>query len=506
MQQDIILKMEHITKKFPGVIALDDVSLELAKGEIHAIVGENGAGKSTLMKVLSGAYIADSGSIFVNGEQAKIHVPADSAALGVAIVYQEQNVFAYTSVCENICLSNMPIKRHIIDYKTIRKKTRELMAKYNITHIDINKQCAQLSVGQQQMVEILRATSQQLKILVLDEPTSALTEVETRILYQMMRILKSEGVSILYISHRLQEVFDICDRVTIMRDGQYIKTLNICDVTKDEIVTMMVGRDVAYNYGAHTSTAGDVVLKVEHLSSGKEVQDVSFSLHAGEILGVAGLEGSGRTEMLESIFGLRKKVQGNISIEGDVAKISSPIQAKAHQIAYLTKNRKKVGLFMRIGVGGNIVAGSFDKIAKHYVISYKKMQSYAKEYIDKFNIKTPDANKLVQGLSGGNQQKVLLAMWLIQSPNILLIDEPTRGIDVGTKEDIHKLIRDMAKSGAAVLMVSSDMQEILGASDRVLVMYNGKSSGILVGDDINENTIIRGMSGLNSEGNDYEEQ
>lgn len=497
MKHDIVLRMVEITKSFPGVVALDKVSIELKKGEIHAIMGENGAGKSTLMKVLSGAYKADSGEIYIDGEKIIINDPADASRYGIAIVYQEQNIFTKSSVSENIFVSELQNRGSLINYSEIKNKTKALMQKYNISHIDINKECGLLSVGQQQMVEILRAISQNIKILVLDEPTSALTEVETKILYNMINLLCSEGVTILYISHRLQEIFDICDRVTILRDGKYIKTFEVKDTTRDEIVKLMVGRDVVYNYGAHTSEVKDVVLKVNNLCHKNIVKDISFELHAGEVLGVAGLEGSGRTEMMECLFGLRSKNAGTIMVDGQEINMKSPLVAKRKGIAYITKDRKKVGLFMGLGIDANIISANLEKVAPKGLIEKRKISEYADEYIEKFDIKTPNRSKIVMGLSGGNQQKVLLAMWLIQQPRILLIDEPTRGIDVGTKEEIHKLIRKMAKDGAAVLMISSDMQELLGASDRVLVLHEGKSNGILEGEDINEVKIVRRMSGLN---------
>lgn len=497
MKQDIVLKMVDITKSFPGVLALDKVSIELKKGEIHAIMGENGAGKSTLMKVLSGAYKADGGEIYINGEKTVINNPADASRCGIAIVYQEQNIFSKSSVAENIFISELQNRGGIINYRDIKNKTKALMKKYNITHIDINKECGSLSVGQQQMVEILRAMSQNIKILVLDEPTSALTEIETKILYGMIKMLRSEGVAILYISHRLQEIFDICDRVTILRDGRYIQTFDVKDTSRDEVVKLMVGRDVVYNYGAHTSEVKDVVLKVTGLCCKQAVKDVSFELYAGEVLGVAGLEGSGRTEMMECLFGLRTKSSGIITVNGQEINIKNPRVAKQKGIAYITKDRKKVGLFMGLGIDANIISANLEKVAPNGLIKKNKISEYADEYIEKFDIKTPNRSKLVMGLSGGNQQKVLLAMWLIQQPKILLIDEPTRGIDVGTKEEIHKLIREMAKNGAAVLMISSDMQELLGASDRVLVLHEGNGNGILEGEDINEEKIVRCMSGLN---------
>lgn len=497
MQQEIILQMKNITKQFPGVLALDKVSIELKKGEIHAVMGENGAGKSTLMKVLSGAYIPDEGDIYINGEKAIIKKPIDATNQGISIVYQDQNIFSHSTVTENIFIKELPIKNKLIDYKTMKTKTKELMEKYNITHIDYKKNCSELSVGQQQMVEILRATSENVKILVLDEPTSALTEVETKILYEIMNLLKSEGVSIFYVSHRLQEIFDVCDRVTVLRDGKYIDTLKISETNKDEVVSLMVGRKVAYNYGANTSEIKDVILSVRNLSYGKFLKNIDFELHEGEILGVAGLEGSGRTEMIECIFGVKKKSGGEIFIKNSRVEITSPAIARRKGLAYITKDRKKVGLFMRVGVAENIVGPNLELVTTNNLIDKKKVIKHSDEYIKKFDIKTPNRDKLVMGLSGGNQQKVLLAMWLIKKPNILLINEPTRGIDVGTKEEIHKLIRNMAKTGAAVLIVSSDMQEIIGASDRLLVLHEGNSMGFLEGKDINEDKIIRRMSGMN---------
>jgi ABC-type sugar transport system ATPase subunit len=496
MRQDIILQMENISKTFPGVKALDEVSLKVAKGEVHAIMGENGAGKSTLIKVLAGAYKPDSGSIFIDGKKATIKKPADALDLGISVVYQEQNIFIHTPVTENIFINQIPLRGGLVDYKTLKRKTKELMEKYKISHININKNCGQLSVGQQQLVEILRVTSQNVKILVLDEPTSALTEVETKILYSIIEKLKAEGISVIYISHRIQEILDICDRVTIMRDGRYVDTKIVAKTNKEEIVSMMVGRQLAYNYGANSTKWGEMVLRVENMNLPGKIYDVSFDLHAGEVLGIAGLEGSGRTEILESIFGLRKKSTGYIYINGKKRNIKSPITAKQMGIAYITKERKRVGLFMRVDVAGNIIAASLDKMTKAKLLNHKKILDYSNEYVHKLDIKTPNLKKLVMGLSGGNQQKVLLAMWLIQNPQIMLIDEPTRGIDVGTKEEIHRLIRSMARQGTAVLMVSSDMPEILGASDRVLTMYEGRLTAVLQRSDINENMIIRKISGL----------
>jgi inositol transport system ATP-binding protein len=487
-----ILEMKSVCKSFPGVKALDEVNFSVRKGEIHALVGENGAGKSTLMKILSGAYHLDQGEIVINGKKVTINNARDANRLGVSIVYQELSNFPAMSVAENIFVGNYPKKSHgAIDYKELKSRTKKALDDYELVDLKPQIPVRQLSIGRQQVVEILKATSRNSRLLILDEPTSALTETETELLFDIMRRLKQNGVSIIYISHRLDEIFEICDRVTVLRDGCFIKSLIVKDTDKEEIVRYMVGREVAYNYGAHSTEPGDVLLEVQKLNFGQFVKDVSFELRSGEVLGVAGLEGAGRTELLECLFGVLKKDSGKILIDGKEVSIDSPIRAKQHGFAYITKERKKAGLFIGLSVNKNIASGNLRKFANHAFIDFTKAKENSSYYVERFSIKTPKLSTPVMSLSGGNQQKVLLASWFTSNPRILFVDEPTRGIDVGTKEQIHKLIRELAKEGVGIVMISSDLPEILGASDRVMVMYEGSVTGMLDNRDLSEETIVK---------------
>lgn len=487
-----ILEMKSVCKAFPGVKALDKVDFSVRKGEIHALVGENGAGKSTLMKIISGAYQLDEGEIFINGKKVIINNARDANRLGVSIVYQELSNFPAMSVAENIFVGNYPKKAHGgIDYRELKSRTKQALDDYELDDLTPQIPVRQLSIGRQQIVEILKATSRNSRLLILDEPTSALTETETELLFEMMGRLKQNGVSIIYISHRLDEIFEICDRVTILRDGCLIKTLIVEDTDKEEIVRYMVGRDVAYNYGAHTTELGDVLLEVQNLNYGPFVKDVSFELRSGEVLGVAGLEGAGRTELLECLFGVLTKDSGRILIDGKEVSIDNPIKAKQNGFAYITKERKTAGLFIGLSVNMNIASGNLRKFSNQSFIDFMEVRKNSNYYVERFSIKTPKLSTPVMSLSGGNQQKVLLASWFTSNPRILFVDEPTRGIDVGTKEQIHKLIRELAKEGVGIVMISSDLPEILGASDRVMVMYEGSVTGILDNRDLSEETIVK---------------
>lgn len=494
---EYILELRDITKQFPGVKALDRMCFRLKRGEIHALLGENGAGKSTLMKVLSGVYIPDDGEMILNGQPVKFHNPIEAEKAGVSIVHQELAVFGTSSVAENIFTTNAPrTKLGTIDYKTMYREVRELLDSYGFTDLDERRTMRLLSVGRQQLVEILRAVKKKAQLLILDEPTSALTEKETEVLMKIIRTLNAEGVSIIYISHRLEEVFDICDSATIMRDGQYITTLNVRDTNKDEIVKYMVGRDVVYQYGAGTSKIGAEMLRVENLCSGDAVKNVSFSVHEGEVLGLAGLEGAGRTEVLECLFGVRKVDSGKIFLRGKEVHIPNPGAAKQLGLAYMTKDRKSQGLFLRKSISDNMLAANVDRFTKKGFTQFNAAKEDAETYKELFEIKTPNVKKLVGQLSGGNQQKVLMSMWISRHPSLLLIDEPTRGIDVGTKESIHNLVRDYAKQGMAVIMVSSDMPELMGASDRIVAMYEGKITGEVQLEKITEQRIMKLTSGI----------
>ena len=495
--EDFVLQLQGITKEFPGVKALNKMKFDLRRGSIHALIGENGAGKSTLMKVLSGIYTPEEGTIILDGQEVKMHSPQDAEVKGVSIVHQELAVFGTTTVSENVFTTNPPKnKLGLIDYKKMHKEVRELLDTYGFTDVDETATLRNLSVGRQQLIEILRAVKKNAKVLILDEPTSALTEQETEVLFEIMRTLNNEGVSIIYISHRLEEIFQICDTVTIMRDGNYITTLDVKNTCKDELVTHMVGRDVVYQYGAGTSQIGDELLRLENLSYKKEVKGVNLTLHRGEVLGLAGLEGAGRTELMELIYGVKRPESGKMYLNGEEIVIHSPGDAKAHGIAYLTKDRKSQGLFLRKSVCENVLAANMDRFSKKGIVQPKGARKDAEEYKEKFEIKTPDVDKLVSQLSGGNQQKVLLSMWISRNPQLLLIDEPTRGIDVGTKETIHRLIRQFAKEGMGVIIVSSDMPELMGASDRIVAMYEGEISGELALNEITEQRIMALTSGM----------
>ncbi len=494
---EYILELKDITKQFPGVKALDRMNFQLKRGEVHALLGENGAGKSTLMKVLSGIYQPDEGQILLNGQSVHFANTIAAEKAGISIVHQELAVFNTSSVAENIFTTNPPkTKIGTIDYQTMYRNVRQLLDKYGFQDINEKRTMRALSVGRQQIVEILRAVKKNAKLLILDEPTSALTEKETEVLMQIIRTLKGQGVSIVYISHRLEEVFQICDSATIMRDGQYITTLDVAGTTKDELVRYMVGRDVVYQYGAGTSKHGKELLRVEHLTSGNAVKDVSFCVHEGEVLGLAGLEGAGRTELMECIFGVRKIDSGEIFMDGKSVKVTSAGAAKRLDMAYMTKDRKNKGLFLRKSIADNMLAANLDRFTKNGFTQFADARKSAAEYKEAFDVKTPNVDKKVGQLSGGNQQKVLMGMWVSRHPKLLMIDEPTRGIDVGTKESIHNLVRRYAKNGMAVIMSSSDMPELIGASDRIVALYEGEVTGELQLAQITEDRIMSLTSGI----------
>ncbi len=495
--EDYVLKMKDVTKEFPGVKALDSMCFNLKRGEIHALLGENGAGKSTLMNILSGVYLSNSGEIFLDGKKVEFRTPIESERVGISIVHQELAIFGTSTVGENVFTNNPP-KTHLglIDYKKMYSETRRLLDEYGFVDVTEKRIMRRLSVGRQQIVEILRAIKKNAKILILDEPTSALTEKETDILMKIMRTLNDQGVSIIYISHRLEEVFRICDRATIMRDGKYVTTLKVEQTDKQEMVRFMVGRDVVYQYGAGTTNISDELLRIENLCYKGYVKDVSLTLHAGDILGLAGLEGAGRTELLECLFGVHRPESGKIIMNGEKISITSPQAAKLKGFAFITKDRKNKGLFLRKSISDNFLATNVDRFTKHGIMQFAAAAKNAQEYKEKFQIKTPNIKKKIMQLSGGNQQKVLLSMWVSRHPKIMLIDEPTRGIDVGTKESIHNLIRELARKGMGVIMVSSDMPELIGASDRIIAMYEGSVSGELMLNEITEERIMALTSGM----------
>ena len=488
------IEMREIVKKFGDFTANDHVNLLVHKGEVHAILGENGAGKSTLMNVLYGLYQPTSGQIFVGGKEEVIHSPSRAIELGIGMVHQHFMLVQPFSVTENIILGMEPMKGLTVDLKTARKRVEEISKRYNM-QVDPDAKIEDISVGMQQRVEILKVLYRGADILILDEPTSALTEKETEVLMQIMRTLHDGGVSIIYISHRLEEIFQICDTVTIMRDGQYIKTLQVSQTSKEELVKYMVGRDVVYQYGAGTSQIGEEVLRLENVCYKNHVKDVSLCLHAGEVLGLAGLEGAGRTELLECIFGVHRPESGKLYLDGKEVHIHSTGSAKRQKLAYITKDRKNKGLFLRMSIADNMLAANVDRLTRHGFMQFREGRQDAAEYREKFEIKTPDVNKLVKQLSGGNQQKVLLSMWISRHPRILLIDEPTRGIDVGTKVEIQKLVLQLAAEGKSVTFISSEIDEMLRVCSRLVVMRDRQVVGELRGSDLNQSSIMKTIAG-----------
>lgn len=492
------IRFEHVGKNFPGVKALNNVSFEIKSGQIHCIVGENGAGKSTLIKILAGVNSIDEGCAYLLGEQVRFRSPEDAKKAGIGVVHQELSNFVHLDVASNLFCNNMPKKHGGIDYKRLYSNARSALDQCGLTYINERSVMKDISLGSQQMVEIARLINEKTKVVILDEPTSALTEVEVNKLYELIARMKQQGITIIYISHRLDEVLELADSITVLKDGEHVTTFERDDnTTKDMLVRYMVGRDVEFDYRHKNTVTEDVVLEVESLSSGKELQNVSFKLRRGEVLGIAGLEGSGRTEILEALFGWRAST-GRILIDGKAVEIKNPIVAKKHGLAYITKERKLLGLFLGLDVKTNIAAASPKKYERKNIIQYKSIADNAKHYVEAMRIKCSDLNQKTMNLSGGNQQKVLLSMWLANDPEIVLIDEPTRGVDVGAKAEIHALLRGIVSKGKSVIIVSSELPEIMASCDRVMVMYEGKLMDVLDNDaDISEERIMQLASGIN---------
>ena len=483
---DVILTMKGIDKSFPGVHALDHVDLEIRKGEVLALMGENGAGKSTLMKVLTGIYTKDSGTITYEGKEVEFHNTREAQDAGIVIVHQELNMLSHLTVAQNIFIGREPKKGFGIDDKKMVEESRKLFQRLNID-IDPTETMGNLTVGKQQMCEIAKAISHQAKVIIFDEPSAALTESEIEELFKIIRDLRDQQLRIVYISHRMDEIKVITDRVTVMRDGTYVGTLITKECTKEDIINMMVGR-VIYEDPKTESTVpkgAPVVLKVENLNAGKMVQNVSFELRKGEILGFSGLMGAGRTETARALFGADPKESGDIYINGQKVIINNPQDAVKHGIGYLSEDRKRYGIVVQKTVAENTTMADLDEFTNGIFINKKKENEVAQKYVESLATKTPSVDQLVVNLSGGNQQKVVIAKWLTRNCDILIFDEPTRGIDVGAKNEIYKLMNRLAAEGKAIIMISSEMTEILRMSDRIVIMCEGKITGEL---DISEAT------------------
>lgn len=493
-----IIEMKGINKKFPGVQALEDCSLELYPGEVHALLGENGAGKSTLMKILTGIYQADSGDIFFDGRQAQISSVLDARALGITMIHQELNLLTNLTVAQNIFIGRESKKHRMFlnEGESVRKSTKLL--KQMGLPIDPCTMVSELTVAQQQIVEIVKAVSYNSRVVVMDEPTAPLSSSEIDSLFNIIRDMKAAGMSVVYISHRMDEIKRICDRATILRDGKYIGTVSVADTSLDKIITAMVGRKISYTRNSRISKqkCGEEAIRVENLCWGSRVKNVSFSCRKGEILGFAGLVGAGRTETARLIFGAERPDSGEIYVSGQRVQIKTPNDAVRHGISYLSEDRKQYGLITEMSVEDNITITSIPALSKFGFIDRKKCSESAMLMADQLKVKTPSLKAQVKSLSGGNQQKVVVAKWLLRNTDILIFDEPTRGIDIGAKDEICSLLEKLAEMGKAVIMISSEMQEILRVCDRIIVMHEGEITGELEAETASQEEILRLASKL----------
>ena len=489
MNDDVALQMSGISKYFTGVQALDKVDLRVKKAEVHALLGENGAGKSTLMKILSGAYTMDEGSIELFGNPVTIHNPKQAETLGISIIYQELNLIPHLTIAENIFLGRHKMHNRVhIDWKAINKEAERILRDLEVD-LPVQSKVGSLGIAQQQMVEVAKALSLNAKIIIMDEPTAPLTDTETNNLFEMVRRLKKNGVTIIYISHRLEEIKTLCDRATIMRDGKTITQVEVADITVDEIIKHMVGRELKDKFPKVEKTIGKEVFRVESLTSDK-ITDVSFYVKAGEILGFSGLVGAGRTETARAIFGLDQKTSGNIILHGKEISIKTPKDAILHGIGFVTEDRKGEGLVLSMNVRENISLASLKTLSQGIQLLLKKERNLADDYVDRLNIKTPSIEQLMCNLSGGNQQKVVLAKWLVSESAVLIFDEPTRGIDVGAKIEVYNIINSLAQNGCAIIVISSEIQELLGICDRIIVMARGRKTGELTIEEATQENIM----------------
>jgi ABC-type sugar transport system ATPase subunit len=488
---DIILTMSGIKKSFASVEVLHGVDFTLKRGEIHALIGENGAGKSTLMKCLGGIIRADEGTIQIDGRPAQIDGIADAERYGISVIHQELSLVPHMTVAENIYLGHMPVKHGFIDNHLMENNARAILDAVGLEKIEVSGECSELTVAQQQMVEIAKALLAKTRIIVMDEPTASLTEREAERLFEFVRRYRDEGISIIYISHKLEEVFKIADNITVLRDGYSVGTKRPSEVTYDGLVSMMVGREYKGHYPRSGYERGEEALRVVNFSSPKHFQNISFTVHKGEVLGFYGLIGSGRTEVMRGIFGIDENASGEIYVSGKRVVISSPGDAIAAGIALSPESRKEHGLILEQTVSFNVMLTVLKKFIKGISIDENYERETLSVYIERLKIKLKSVFQPVKSLSGGNQQKIVLAKWLAASPDILILDEPTRGIDVGAKHEIYQLITELARQGLAVIFVSSELPEIMGLSDNIVVFHEGKQTGFVTRDKIHEATILR---------------
>ncbi|NLD51372.1 MAG: sugar ABC transporter ATP-binding protein [Clostridiales bacterium] len=475
---DYILEMRGITKVFPGVRALDDVSINVERGTVHALVGENGAGKSTLIKVLAGIYHPEEGEVYLDGVKTVFRTPNDSQHKGISVVHQEFKMSETLSVAENVFLGNLMYKGRVVDWKGMRVCADKMLRDLGVP-MDVDVAVETLSVAQKQMVEICKAINRNCKVLIMDEPSATLTEKEQMLMFDTVRKLKASGVTVIYISHRMEEIFDLCDNVSVLRDGQHIATVPVASVTRDELVSLMVGRTVTNEYPRSSVQPGEVILEGRNITRKGVLHDISFQLRKGEVLGIAGLVGAGRTELARAILGIDKIDSGELLLHGKPVKMDSFRKAIANGLSLVPEDRKTQGLVQIATVSRNINMVNMDAAAHGFVMDDAKERKISAEYVQKLDISTPSVDTEAQYLSGGNQQKVVIAKWLLEDSEIVILDEPTRGIDVGAKSEIHNLIVSLVEQGKSVLMISSELPEVIGMSDRILVIHEGHLVGEL---------------------------
>ena len=484
------IEMRGIDKSFGGNAVLKSAGFLLDDGEIHALMGENGAGKSTLMKILTGVYTKDAGTVLVDGKEVCYNDPQEAEKAGIVFIHQELNVLFDLTVEENMFLGKEIKKAFgVCDKKAMRKKVKEILDMLGVK-IDPGQRMDELSIGQQQMIEIAKALMVDAKVIIMDEPTAALTQSETEVLFEVVNSLRKKGVSIVYISHRMEEIFELCDRITVLRDGSYIGTKKISEIDMNDVVKMMIGREIGERYPARESAIGDVAFEVKNLNCPGVFENVSFQVHAGEVLGVSGLMGAGRTEIMQAIFGNMPNVTGDIYLNCQIIKNKNPQQAIANGIGFITEDRKVEGLMLEESIMKNISLANLGRISKNGVIQKKEEQDLVKRGIEELKIKCFGPQHECNNLSGGNQQKVVFAKWIYTDPKVLILDEPTRGVDIGAKKEIYNIINELAAKGVAIIMVSSELPEVLGMSDRVMVVSEGKITGIINKEDANQENVM----------------
>ncbi|NBJ70304.1 MULTISPECIES: sugar ABC transporter ATP-binding protein [Clostridia] len=501
MSSEPFVSMKNISKTFSGNKVLQNVNFSINRGEIHALMGENGAGKSTLIKILTGIYSKDQGDIFLKGKKITFMNPKQAEEHGISVIHQELNIIPHLTVAENMFLGKEMTygKCGILNKREMKKRAIEALSKLGVYDIQPDNNAGDLSIGKQQMVEIAKALTTNTELIIMDEPTAALTDHEIENFFRVIKKLKADGVSIIYISHRMEEIFEICERITVLRDGQYIGTKVTHETSFAEIVKMMVGREIGERYPTRNHHVKETIFKVENLSLAKYFCDISFSVKKGEILGVAGLMGAGRSELMEAIFGFRKLDKGTVELNGKQLVIKHPSDAVKEGIGFITEDRKSKGLVIDASIKENIALTNLKTLSKYGAINKRNERKQAKQLMKKLRVRATNEEQIVKSLSGGNQQKIVIAKWLAINPQVLILDEPTRGVDIGAKKEIYTIMNELSKEGVAIIVISSELPEVLGVSDRIMVMHEGKITAFIDREQANQETIMTAATGGRSD-------